>query len=224
MQGIKCRWVAEQDFLRNSSGRLPSWLNRAWLSLHGLKDLFHLSKFDDVFLNFANNSVTSGRRDVVQPIWMGAYGRLWAKLVRGSSIFVEVSSQRFSFPYTVQFKAWNLQGRAPNFIMQHNVKKFGSYKLNKITKVVIGATLGPNQSERSKFCLDQSESRIQPMWLIDVTNAHIWAWQTTWPHEIKNTRTQELNPHFSHSFNDRVEPGYKRDVCDILVTSRPLQI
>ena len=27
-----------------------------------------------------------------------------------------------------------------------------------------------NQSERSKFGLDQSESRIWPMWLIDVTN------------------------------------------------------
>ena len=40
-----------------------------------------------------------------------------------------------------------------------------------------------------------------------------------------NTRTQELDPHCSHSFNDRVEPGYKRDVCDIQVTSRPfLQI
>ena len=32
------------------------------------------------------------------------------------------------------------------------------------------ATLGSNQSERSKICLDQSESRISPMWLIDVTN------------------------------------------------------
>ena len=150
MQGIKCRWVVEQDFLRNSSGRLPSWLNRAWLSLHGLKDLFHLSKFDDVFLNFANNSVTSGRRDVDQPIWMGAYGRLWAKLVRGSSIFVEVSSQRFSFPYTVQFKAWNLQGRAPNFIMQHNVKKFGSCKLNKITKLTTS-----NQNVIIKYSIDK---------------------------------------------------------------------
>ena len=32
------------------------------------------------------------------------------------------------------------------------------------------ATVGPNQSERSKFGLDQSASRISPMWLIDVTN------------------------------------------------------
>ena len=87
--------------------------------------------------------------------------------------------------------------------------------------VVILAPLGPDQSERSKFSLDQSESRIQVRWLIDVTNAHIWAWFYTWPHGIKNTHTQELNPHFSHSFNDRVEPGYKRDVCDTLVTSRP---
>ena len=83
------------------------------------------------------------------------------------------------------------------------------------------ATNGPNQSERSKLALDQSESRISPMWLIDVTNAHIWAWFYTWPHGIKNTRTQELNPHSWHSFNDRVKPGDKRDVCDILVTSRP---
>ena len=73
--------------------------------------------------------------------------------------------------------------------------------------VVRGATLGTNQSERSKFFLDQSESRISPMWLIDVTNAHIWAWFDTWPHGIKNTRTQELNLHCLHSFNDRVEPG-----------------
>ena len=36
--------------------------------------------------------------------------------------------------------------------------------------VVMMATLGPDQSERSKFGLDQSESRIWPMWLIDVTN------------------------------------------------------
>ena len=74
------------------------------------------------------------------------------------------------------------------------------------TEVVIRATLGPNQSERSKNFFDQSESSISPMWLIDVTNAHIWAWLFTWPHGIKNTRTQELNPHFWHSFNDRVEP------------------
>ena len=83
------------------------------------------------------------------------------------------------------------------------------------------ATLVGNQSERSRFCLDQSDSRISPMWLIDVTNAHIWAWFYTWPHGIKNTRTQELNSHSWHSFNDRVEPGYKRDVCDALVPSRP---
>ena len=44
------------------------------------------------------------------------------------------------------------------------------------------------------------------MWLIDVTNAHIWAWFDTWPHGIKNTHTQELNLHSSHSFNDRVKP------------------
>ena len=31
------------------------------------------------------------------------------------------------------------------------------------TVVVIVATIGSNQSERSKFCLDQSESRISPM-------------------------------------------------------------
>ena len=36
--------------------------------------------------------------------------------------------------------------------------------------VVHMATLGSNQSERSKIGLDQSESRIWPMWLIDVTN------------------------------------------------------
>ena len=36
--------------------------------------------------------------------------------------------------------------------------------------VVIMATLGPDQSERSKFGLDQSASSIWTMWLIDVTN------------------------------------------------------
>ena len=87
--------------------------------------------------------------------------------------------------------------------------------------VVIVAPSSTNQSQRSKFSLDQSESSILPMWLIDVTNAHIWAWFYTWPHGIKNTRTQELNLHSLHSFNDRVKPGYKRDVCDAQVTSRP---
>ena len=69
--------------------------------------------------------------------------------------------------------------------------------------VVHMATIGGNQSERSKISLDQSESRISPMWLIDVTNAHIWAWFDTWPHEIKNTRTQELNLHAWHSFIEK---------------------
>ena len=31
------------------------------------------------------------------------------------------------------------------------------------------AHIGSSQSERRKFGLDQSESRISPMWLIDVT-------------------------------------------------------
>ena len=31
-------------------------------------------------------------------------------------------------------------------------------------------------------------------------------WKTTWPIGIKNTRTQELNLHCWHSFNDRVKP------------------
>ena len=70
-------------------------------------------------------------------------------------------------------------------------------------QVVYRATLGSNQSERSRISLDQSESRIWPMWLIDVTNAHIWAWFDTWPLGIKNTRTQELNLHFWHSFIEK---------------------
>ena len=64
------------------------------------------------------------------------------------------------------------------------------YQQVQVTRVVILAPLGPDQSERSKFFLDQSESRISPMWLIDVTFAHIWAWFYTWPHEIKNTHTR----------------------------------
>ena len=42
--------------------------------------------------------------------------------------------------------------------------------------VVIMAHIGSSQSERRKFGLDQSESRISPMWLIDVTTivlAHV---------------------------------------------------
>ena len=69
--------------------------------------------------------------------------------------------------------------------------------------VVHMATIIGNQSERSKFGLDQSESRISPMWLIDVTTHCIYPRD---PHRIKNTRTQELNLHSSHSFNDRVKP------------------
>ena len=63
--------------------------------------------------------------------------------------------------------------------------------------VVHMATLGSNQSERSKIFLDQSESRISPMWLIDVTT-HCFSPRD--PIGIKNTRTQELNPHCLHSF------------------------
>ena len=69
--------------------------------------------------------------------------------------------------------------------------------------VVIEATLVGNQSERSKFRLDQSESRISPMWLIDVTT-HCFCPRD--PIGIKNTRTQGLDLHSWHSFNDRVKP------------------
>ena len=44
-------------------------------------------------------------------------------------------------------------------VFQLNLK----YLHVKITTVVIVAPSGPNQSERSKFWLDQSESSIQPM-------------------------------------------------------------
>ena len=88
-------------------------------------------------------------------------------------------------------------------------------------QVVIEATIRSNQSERSTFCLDQSESSISPMWPKWRQIAHE---KPRDPIGIKNTRTQELNPHSWHSFNDRVKPGDKRDVCDALVTSRPLQI
>ena len=87
-----------------------------------------------------------------------------------------------------------------------SMNKCGESGRDLMPSVVIEATIRSNQSERSKNFLDQSESRISPMWLIDVTNAHIWAWFYTWPHGIKNTRTQELNPHSWHSFNDRVKP------------------
>ena len=77
-----------------------------------------------------------------------------------------------------------------------------------------------NQSA-AKFLSTNQNRAFGPCDLCDVTNAHIWAWFDTWPHGIKNTRTQELNLHSWHSFNDRVKPGYKRDVCDALMTSRP---
>ena len=41
---------------------------------------------------------------------------------------------------------------------------------------------------------------------------------TLWGKEHTDT---ELDPHCWHSFNDRVKPGDKRDVCDVRVTSRP---
>ena len=69
-------------------------------------------------------------------------------------------------------------------------------------RVVNRALLGPNQSERSKFFVDQSESSIYPTWLMWRHNAHIWAWKFTWPHRVKNTHTQAFDPHCSHSFID----------------------
>ena len=42
---------------------------------------------------------------------------------------------------------------------------------------------------------------------------------TPWENEHAHT---ESDPHSWHSFIDRVEPGYKRDVCEVLVTSRPI--
>ena len=77
--------------------------------------------------------------------------------------------------------------------------------LQNILLVVMMATISPNQSERSNFGLDQSESRISPMWQMWRHIAHIWSWNSRDPIGIKNTRTQELNPHSLHSFNDRVK-------------------
>ena len=51
------------------------------------------------------------------------------------------------------------------------------------------ATMIGNQSERSKFGLDQSESRISTMWLFDVTNqgfGHV----TPWNQEHTHTRVE----------------------------------
>ena len=78
-------------------------------------------------------------------------------------------------------------------------------QINVMKWVVMMATIGTDQSERSKFFLDQSESRISPMWPSWRHNAHIWSWNSRDPIGIKNTRTQELNPHSWHSFNDRVK-------------------
>ena len=54
-------------------------------------------------------------------------------------------------------------------------------------------------------------------------NAHIWAWKLTWPHGEKNTHTQGFAPHSSPSFNDRVEPGNKRDACAVQPQAFPLR-
>ena len=84
-------------------------------------------------------------------------------------------------------------------------------------KVVIRATISTDQSERSK----NQNRAFRSVDQIDVTNAHIWSWLSTWPHGIKNTRTQGLDPHSLHSFNEKRAWIYKRDVCDARVTSRP---
>ena len=68
--------------------------------------------------------------------------------------------------------------------------------------VVNKALVGPDQSERRKFGMSQSESSIYPTWLMWRHNAHIWSCKPTWPHGEKNTHTQEFDPHGSHSFND----------------------
>ena len=62
------------------------------------------------------------------------------------------------------------EGLTDSVIVGHNVhhltnlstwlKPVAQCESSKWKRVVIGATLGPNQSERSKFCLDQSEARI----------------------------------------------------------------
>ena len=87
--------------------------------------------------------------------------------------------------------------------------------------VVIGATWGPNQSERSrKWC---EPIRIKHL-------AHVTKMTSQAPifgHPIhvtpwgKEHHTQEVDPHSSHSFIDRVKPGNKRDVCEVRMTSRP---
>ena len=77
------------------------------------------------------------------------------------------------------------------------------------SRVVRQAILSGNQSERSKIFFNQSESSIEHTWPKWRHNAHIWASKFTWPHRKKNTT------HSSHSFNDRVEPGDKRDACAV---------
>ena len=71
-----------------------------------------------------------------------------------------------------------------------------------LAQVVNRATIGGNQSERSRFCISQSESSIWHTWPKWRGNAHIWSWKFTWPHGKKNTHRQELDPHCSHSFNE----------------------
>ena len=50
------------------------------------------------------------------------------------------------------------------FTAQQAIKTFSGVR--HVFLVVIVAPWSTNQSERSKFSLDQSESRISPMWLM----------------------------------------------------------
>ena len=79
---------------------------------------------------------------------------------------------------------------------------------------------GSNQSERSKIFFNQSESSMSPRDPNDVAMPIFGHECSRDPMGKEHTET-EFDPHFSHSFNDRVEPGNKRDVCEVLMTSRP---
>ena len=82
-------------------------------------------------------------------------------------------------------------------------------------RVVNRALLGPNQSERSKFFVDQSESSIYPTWLMWRHNAHIWAWKFTWPHGEKNTQRQSWIRIFHIVLMTHAQFGPRRLLCAV---------
>ena len=77
-----------------------------------------------------------------------------------------------------------------------------------VTRVVMQATISPDQSERSKFVSTNQNQAYSPRDQNDVTSSQIWASK---PRDPMRKRT----PHSWHSFIDRAKPGDKWDACAV---------